>query len=65
VLQDVNLHIRPGEQAALVESTGAGKSTLVTLPHRVADVTRGRITIDGIDARLSAVNYGPRQDGAP
>jgi len=51
VLKEVNLHIRPGENVALVGSTGAGKSTLVTLIHRFADVTTGRITVDGHDIR--------------
>ena len=51
VLQDVNLHIHPGENVALVGSTGAGKSTFVTLIHRFADVTKGKITIDGYDLR--------------
>ena len=51
VLQDINLHIQPGENVALVGSTGAGKSTLVTLIHRFADVTKGRITVDGYDLR--------------
>jgi len=51
VLKEINLHIRPGENVALVGSTGAGKSTLVTLLHRFADVTHGRIMIDGIDIR--------------
>jgi ATP-binding cassette subfamily B protein len=51
VLTDISLHIRPGEHVALVGATGAGKSTLVTLLHRFADVTQGRITIDGIDIR--------------
>jgi ATP-binding cassette subfamily B multidrug efflux pump len=51
VLKDINLHIRPGENVALVGSTGAGKSTLVTLIHRFADVTQGRITVDGYDIR--------------
>jgi ATP-binding cassette subfamily B protein len=51
VLQDINLDIKPGENVALVGSTGAGKSTLVTLIHRFADVTQGRITIDGYDLR--------------
>ena len=51
VLNDVNLHIRPGENVAVVGSTGAGKTTLVTLLHRFADVTQGRITIDGLDIR--------------
>jgi ATP-binding cassette subfamily B protein len=36
---------------ALVGSTGAGKSTLVTLLHRFDDVTQGQISIDGIDIR--------------
>jgi ABC-type multidrug transport system fused ATPase/permease subunit len=51
VLQDINLHITPGETVALVGATGAGKSTLATLLHRFADVTQGRITIDGFDIR--------------
>ena len=51
VLKEINLHINPGENVALVGSTGAGKSTLVTLIHRFADVTNGRITVDGHDIR--------------
>ena len=51
VLKDITLHIQPGEHVALVGATGAGKSTLVTLVHRFADVTQGKITIDGIDIR--------------
>ena len=51
VLKDINLDIQPGENVALVGSTGAGKSTLVTLIHRFADVTKGRITVDGHDIR--------------
>jgi ATP-binding cassette subfamily B protein len=51
VLQDINLRIEPGETIALVGATGAGKSTLATLLHRFADVTQGRIMIDGFDIR--------------
>ena len=51
VLRDVNLHIQAGENVALVGSTGAGKSTLVNLLHRSADVTDGAIEIDGYDLR--------------
>ncbi|MED5569081.1 MAG: ABC transporter ATP-binding protein, partial [Chloroflexota bacterium] len=51
VLQNIDLHILPGENVALVGSTGAGKSTLVTLIHRFADVTEGAIKVDGHDIR--------------
>jgi ATP-binding cassette subfamily B protein len=51
VLHDINLDIKAGENVALVGSTGAGKSTMVTLLHRFADVTQGRITVDGYDLR--------------
>ena len=51
VLHDVNLRIQPGENVAIVGSTGAGKSTLVTLIARFADVTQGRIMVDGHDIR--------------
>ena len=51
VLKNVNLHIKAGENVALVGSTGAGKSTLVNLLHRSADVTDGSITVDGYDLR--------------
>jgi ATP-binding cassette subfamily B protein len=51
VLNDINLDIAPGENVALVGSTGAGKSTLVTLIYRFADVIGGSISIDGHDLR--------------
>ena len=51
VLKDVDLHISPGETVALVGATGAGKTTMVTLLARFADVTEGRITVDGYDVR--------------
>ena len=47
VLKDVDLAIGAGETLALVGATGAGKSTLVSLLVRFADVTEGRITVDG------------------
>ena len=51
VLKGITLTIKPGDNVALVGSTGAGKSTFVTLMHRFADVTGGRITVDGHDIR--------------
>ncbi len=51
VLQNLNLHIRPGERVGLVGRSGAGKSTLVNLLLRFYDAEGGRITIDGQDLK--------------
>ncbi|MFJ4536289.1 ABC transporter ATP-binding protein [Streptomyces tibetensis] len=51
VLQDVDLHIRPGESMALVGATGSGKTTLTALVPRLYELTSGRITLDGTDIR--------------
>ena len=51
VLDDVCLEIAPGQRAALVGQTGAGKSTLIALLPRLYDANSGRITIDGRDVR--------------
>ena len=51
VLNDVSLHVRPGEMIGLVGHSGAGKSTLINLLLRFYDVTDGALRIDGIDIR--------------
>lgn len=51
VLRDISLHVRPGEQVAIVGQNGAGKSTLVKLVLRLYDPDRGRILFDGVDLR--------------
>jgi ABC-type multidrug transport system fused ATPase/permease subunit len=51
VLRGLSLHIAPGQTAALVGQTGAGKSTIVNLVARFYDVTGGSIRIDGVDVR--------------
>ena len=51
ILDNINLHIQPGETVALVGETGAGKTTLVKLLSRFHDPTQGRILVDGHDLR--------------
>lgn len=49
VLDDLTLHIKPGERVGLVGRSGAGKSTLINLLLRFHDIEHGQITIDGQD----------------
>ena len=50
-LQHFSLHVPAGTTIALVGSTGAGKSTALSLLHRMWDPQSGTIRIDGIDHR--------------
>ncbi len=50
-LTDIDFTAKPGETTAIIGSTGCGKSTLVQLIPRLFDVTKGKITIDGVDIR--------------
>ncbi|VUD61960.1 Putative multidrug export ATP-binding/permease protein [Thalassocella blandensis] len=51
IIENFDLHIRPGEKVGLIGRSGAGKSTLVNLLLRFYDVEKGRISIDGQDIR--------------
>ena len=51
LIQDLNLRVEPGQTAAIVGPTGAGKTTLVNLIMRFYDVDSGRVTLDGVDIR--------------
>ena len=48
-LEDINVHIRPGEFVFLVGPSGAGKSTFIRLISREIEPTSGQILVDGVD----------------
>ena len=52
MIDNLNLHIRPGEKIGLVGRSGAGKSTIVNLLLRFYDIPQGRVLIDGQDIAL-------------
>ena len=50
-LEDIELHIRPGESLALVGENGSGKTTLIKLLAGLYPPQAGRILLDGLDLR--------------
>jgi ATP-binding cassette, subfamily B, bacterial len=55
VLHDVTVRLPAGQIVALVGETGAGKTTMARLIARFYDPTIGRMTLDGVDLRDTAV----------
>ena len=51
VLDDVTMHIEPGQVVGVMGPTGCGKTTLVNVIDRFADVTEGSVKLDGVDVR--------------
>ncbi|MFT4084732.1 MAG: ABC transporter ATP-binding protein [Nocardioides sp.] len=51
VLREVSLSARPGQTVAVIGSTGAGKSTMISLIPRLFDTTAGSVRVDGVDVR--------------
>lgn len=48
-IDNLSLHIRPGESVALVGANGSGKTTLIKLLTRLYQPTTGRILFEGVD----------------
>ncbi len=70
VLHDISFKAQPGQITAVIGSTGSGKSTLVNLLPRLFDVSKGKITLDGIDIRdltqhdlREQISYAPQRGG--
>lgn len=51
VLRDINLTARAGQTTAIIGSTGAGKTTLVSLIPRLFDATSGTVLVNGVNVR--------------
>ena len=51
VLDRISFTARPGTTTAIIGSTGAGKTTLVSLISRLFDTTEGTVSVDGVDVR--------------
>jgi len=51
VLKKINFTAAPGQTTAIIGSTGAGKSTLVSLIPRLFDATGGSVKVDGVEVR--------------
>lgn len=68
VLKDISFCMKPGTTTAVIGSTGAGKSTLMSLVNRTMDPTKGSITYGGKDIReyplkelRSRIGYVPQK----
>ncbi len=57
VLSDVSFHIKPGQTVGIIGQTGSSKTTLVQLIPRLYDVSRGEISIDGINVKEYPVRH--------
>ena len=51
LIEDMNIHVYPGQTVAIVGPTGAGKTTLINLLMRFYELNGGTIKIDGLDTR--------------
>ncbi len=56
VLEDISFAVAPGQTAAIIGSTGSGKTSLVNLIPRFYDVSAGQVLVDGADVREFSQN---------
>lgn len=49
LIENLNLHVRPGEKVAIVGPTGGGKTTIVNILMRFYDPRSGKVLVDGKD----------------
>lgn len=51
LIENLNLHVNPGQRIAIVGPTGCGKTTIINLLMRFYDVDQGSISVEGTDIR--------------
>ena len=51
-LKGINLQIEQGEFVAIIGLSGAGKSTILRCINRMHDITKGELTVDGVDVEI-------------
>lgn len=63
VINDVTIHVKPGETVALIGPTGCGKSTILNLLLRFYDITGGELLIDGVNIKKLDLHTFRKQFG--
>ena len=63
VLRDINFQAEPGKTTAIIGSTGCGKTTLIDMISRLADVTEGCVCLDGKNVKDFRLKSLDRQIG--
>lgn len=63
ILQEIDLHVKPGEVIGIVGRSGSGKSTITKLIQRLYVPEGGRVLIDGVDLSMIDTSWLRRQIG--
>lgn len=63
VLEDINIHVKPGQVIALLGSTGSGKTSMVNLLPRFYEYTSGNLLLDGVELKEYPRRYLRSQIG--
>jgi ATP-binding cassette subfamily B multidrug efflux pump len=57
ILKDISFKVKEGETLALVGATGAGKSSTINILNRFYEISKGKVTIDGVDISDFELSY--------
>jgi ATP-binding cassette subfamily B protein len=57
ILKDISFKVKKGETLALVGATGAGKSSTINILNRFYEISKGQVTIDGVDIADFELSY--------